>query len=223
MQKIRWGFLVLSLVLVLAGCARGKPGTPAPSPTVAPASPVASLSPQPPTATPAPAQAQATSAPAGPTITATTQVHVPIIGAQATPEPDAPRAKGTVTIAEITPPEPGSREAIALVKEYLEALARGDTWAAYRRLRADYRARLPYEEYVKGYAQVVDIEIHSLEAIKLGKNLEVVRAGLTIATKKQGEIHYSDWWATFQVMDDMGKLPYRRSIVSVSMERMGQE
>ncbi len=184
---------------------------------------MASATPQPPTATPVPAQAQPTSVSLSPTPTATTQVSVPLIGGQTTPEPDAPRAKGTMTMAELTPPEPGSREAIALVKEYLEALARGDTWSAYRRLRADYRARLPYEEYVKGYAQVVDIEIHSIEAIKLGKNLEIVRAGLTIAARKQGEIRYSDWWATFQVMDDMGKLPYRRSIVSVSMERMGQE
>ena len=221
-KRILLGGFVLLVILALAGCARGKPETALIQPTLATALPSASPSPQPPAATPIAARPQASVAAASPTATTSSQVNVPLIGGSAaTPEPDAPRAKGTLTIAEVTPPEPGSAEAIALVKEYLEALARGDTWAAYRRLRADYRARLPYEEYVKGYATVVDIEIHSIEAIKLGKNLEIVRVGMTIAARKQDEISYSDWWATFEVMDDMGKLPYRRGITSVSMEGMG--
>jgi len=52
---------------------------------------------------------------------------------------------------------------------------------------------------------------------------DIVRAGLTIATRNQGKTSYADWWATFEVLVTRGKPPYQRSITQITMQRIQQD
>jgi len=147
------------------------------------------------------------------TITSSTEIDLPIVtGPQETPSAE-----------EATPPTPGSDEAIALVGEYLEALGKGDMKGAYNLLHESYQARLSYEDYVEGYGPLVGIEVHSIEAMQAEQYKDIVRAGITIATRNQGKTSYADWGATFEVLVTRGKPPYQRSITQITMQRIQQD
>ncbi len=128
----------------------------------------------------------------------------------------APKARETPTIGGPSP-EANHAQAIGLVREYLEALAAGDTAKAYTFFHQTYRSRLSYEDYVRGYEPVDGIEIQSVQATTLDKYRELVHVGLTIATASQGGTTYSDWQATYEVIITRGKPPYQRSISDSSL------
>jgi len=136
---------------------------------------------------------------------------------------DLPIVSGPGGTPEETIPPPGSDESIALVGDYLKALGAGDTQKAYGLLHETYQTRLPYADYVKGYGATIGIEVHAIEAFQVDEYRDLVRAGITIATRKQGQATYADWWAIFEVLVTRGKPPYQRSITRVIMQRVQQD
>ena len=215
------GRYVLALWLLFgllgAGCARPKPAS-APRPVLLapPAKPTLTRLAAPPATSPAheqpgPMQAVTRKEPR-PTLTPThfAEVHLPIVSSpEESPTPE-----------EATPPTPGSDASIALVREYLEALGQGDLKEAYKLLHESYQAQVPYDDYVKGYSSLAGLELHVMEAIRADDYKDIVRAGITLITRKQGEMSRADWWATFEVLVTRGKPPYQRSITYITMQRV---
>jgi ketosteroid isomerase-like protein len=118
---------------------------------------------------------------------------------------------------------PGSDEAMAIVLDYLGALAKGDARGAYALLHESYQKRVPYADYVQGYGPIVGIEIHAIEARQLDGYRDLVHAGVTISTTVHGQTRADDWLATFEVLVTRGRPPYQRSITQVAMERIEAE
>lgn len=209
--------LWLLFSLLAAGCARTKPApTPGPRLTAQMARPTLTRTALPALARSAQARPSPTQALVGeessprPTSTLAVEVNLPLVaGPQERP-----------SVEEVTPPPPGSDASIALVKDYLEALGRGGLQGAYKLLHETYQARVPYEDYVKGYAPLVGLELHAIEAVQVDEYKDLVQAGITLVTRKQGQTSTSDWQATFEVLVTRGKPPYQRSITHITMQRL---
>lgn len=137
-----------------------------------------------------------------------TEVSVPLVGA----ESKSPSL-----------PPPGSEEAMELVKDYVGAVSQGNLEGAYRFFHQAYQERTPFEAYQRGYANVVEHEIHSIDVMQVSKYLERAEVVVTLGMKEQGQIEYSDWMMVVDVSVDRGRPPYQRSISYVIMRRLGLE
>ena len=116
---------------------------------------------------------------------------------------------------------PGSDEAIALVRDYVRALAEDRMENAYAFLHPTYQQRYPYEGWALGYAPITDIEIRAIEATRIDAHTDEVVAGLTLTTEVGGRVSYADWTATYRVIVTRGHPPYQRTILDIRMRPMG--
>jgi hypothetical protein len=116
---------------------------------------------------------------------------------------------------------PGSDEAIALVRDYVRALAEGRLEDAYAFLHPTYQERYPYERWSLGYAPITDIEIRAIESMRINAQTDEVVAGLTLTKEVGGRPSYTDWKATYRVIVTRGHPPYQRTIVDIRMRPMG--
>ncbi|MBC7236940.1 MAG: hypothetical protein H5T69_13955 [Chloroflexi bacterium] len=116
---------------------------------------------------------------------------------------------------------PGSDEAIALVRGYLQAIQEGRFRDAYALLHPRYQTAHPFEIWRQGYAPVTGLEIRIIEAIRIDRYTEEVRVGLTLTTQKQGQTLYSDWSATYRVVVARGVPPFQRAISDIRMRALG--
>jgi len=153
------------------------------------------------------------------------RVNVPVVAGKRTATLPAPTLTATESLTVSLPAIiiPGSDEAIALVRDYLQALQERDFKRAYALLHPAYQARVPFDRYVEGYAPVLDWEIRGIEATKVDKYRELVDVGLTLGIERQGKVVYTDWIATYEVVVTRGKPPYHRSIGSVRMRPLLEE
>ena len=140
----------------------------------------------------------------------------------------------TVSLPEIIVPErtpgigtwtpgPGSEKSIALVRHYLDLLAREEHAAAYDLLHPVYQDALPYKHYVAGYGPLEEIEVQAIESTSVGQYKEVVHVGMLVGTEKEGEFTYSHWEGVFEVVIARGKPPYQRRISDVEMQKLDAE
>ncbi len=147
-------------------------------------------------------------------------------------EPCAPALEGVpapTATADVSPPPeepepaelPGSDEAIALVRDYVRALAEDRMEDAYAFLHPTYQERYPYEGWTLGYAPMTDIEIRAIESTRIDAHTDEVVVGLTLTTEVGGRVSYTDWTATYRVIVTRGHPPYQRTIVDIRMRPMG--
>jgi hypothetical protein len=141
-----------------------------------------------------------------------------------TPSPEgvaAPTVKPDVAPPAEPAALPGSAEAIALVRDYVRALAKNRMEDAYAFLHPTYQERHPYESWALGYAPISDIEIRAIEATRIDAHTDEVVAGLTLTREVGGRLSYADWTATYRVIVTRGHPPYQRTIVDIRMRPMG--
>ncbi len=116
-------------------------------------------------------------------------------------------------------PQPGSEEAIALVRDYIQFLQARQWRDAYNLLDDTYQRRMSYNSFVKGYEGVVEIELYGLECTWVDEQRESVRAIMNIRTVAGP----GDWMGTYEVVQAPGKLPYERRISSIWLARLPDE
>jgi hypothetical protein len=110
---------------------------------------------------------------------------------------------------------------MALVRSYIAAIDAADWEGAYALLHEDYQGRHPFDRWVRGYGPVLGAKVRALQSVKSGPGQDTVHAGLTITHEARGGPRYSDWEATYVIVEDTGRTPHDRSILDVRMRRIG--
>jgi len=140
----------------------------------------------------------------------------------------APREAASPTPTETAEPSatpdaslsgPGSEEAIALVRDYIQFLQARQWREAYNLLDESYQRRMSYESFARGYEGVSGIELYGIESTWIDEQRESVRALMVIRTVAGS----GDWMGTYEVIRAPGKLPYERRISSASLRRLPVE